>query len=103
MQNRIQDGRPLINLVRQVMAPVRFSSQAAFDTTRALVNQKLLLVGFSVRQDGKVIRDSASPTVAEAQARADDLRAELTGAGAPRRAAILPDLTPAAELLPCRA
>jgi uncharacterized protein (TIGR02391 family) len=78
VQNRIQDGRPLINLVNQVMAPVRFSSQAAFDTTRAEVNEKFLLAGFSVREDGKVIRAKAASTVAEAQMRADDLRAELT-------------------------
>jgi len=78
VQNRIQDGRPLINLVNQVMAPVRFPSQGAFDTTRAEVNEKLLLAGFSVREDGKVIRAKAASTVAEAQMRADDLRAELT-------------------------
>lgn len=78
VQNRIHDGRPLINLIHQVMAPARFSSQAEFDTTRALINEKLLLVGYSVRQDGKVIRERAAATVAEAQARADDLRAELT-------------------------
>jgi uncharacterized protein (TIGR02391 family) len=78
VQNRIQDGRPLINLVGQVMAPARFGSQAAFDMTRALVNEKLLLAGFSVREDGKVVRAKAASTVAEAQARADDLRAELT-------------------------
>ena len=78
VQNRIHDGRPLINLVLRVMTPVRFSSQAGFDTTRTLVNEKLLLVGFSVREDGKVVRTKAASTVAEAQARADDLRAELT-------------------------
>jgi uncharacterized protein (TIGR02391 family) len=77
VQNRLQDGRPLINLVNQVMAPVRFPSQAAFDTTRALVSEKLLLAGFSVREDGKVVRAKAASTVAEAQVRADDLRAEL--------------------------
>ena len=77
-QNRMHDGRPLIRLVLEVMAPVRFSSQADFDTTRALVSEKLLLAGFSVREDGKVIRTRAASTVAEAQARADDLRAELT-------------------------
>jgi uncharacterized protein (TIGR02391 family) len=78
VQNRIQDGRPLIRLVLEVMAPVRFASQADFDGTRALVSEKLLLAGFSVREDGKVIRATAASTVAEAQARADDLRAELT-------------------------
>jgi uncharacterized protein (TIGR02391 family) len=78
VQNRLQDGRPLVRLVLEVMAPVRFPSQAAFDATRALVNEKLLLAGLSVRDDGKVVRVRAARTVAEAQARADDLRAELT-------------------------
>jgi uncharacterized protein (TIGR02391 family) len=78
VQNRIHDGRPLISLTLNVMAPVRFSSQADFDTTRALLNERLLLAGFSVREDGKVIRVRAASTVEEAQARADDLRAELT-------------------------
>jgi uncharacterized protein (TIGR02391 family) len=77
-QNRLHDGRPLIRLILEVMAPVRFSSQAEFDGTRARVNEKLLLTGFSVRKDGKVVRVAAASTVAEAQARADDLRAELT-------------------------
>jgi uncharacterized protein (TIGR02391 family) len=78
VQNRIQDGRPLARLILAVMAPVRFSSQAEFDATRTRVNEKLLLTGLSVRGDGKVIRVKAASTVAEAQARADDLRAELT-------------------------
>lgn len=77
-QNRMRDGRPLIRLVLEVMAPVRFASQGGFDTTRVLVNEKLLLAGFAVREDGNVIRAAAAATVAEAQARADDLRAELT-------------------------
>ena len=78
VQNRLHDGRPLVRLILEVMAPVRFPSQAEFDARRALVNEKLLLAGFSVREDGKVIRAAAASTVAEAQARADDLRAELS-------------------------
>ncbi len=78
VQNRLHDGRPLIRLILEVMDPVRFPSQAQFDETRALVNEKLLLTGYSVRQDGKVISVAAASTVAEAQARAADLRAELT-------------------------
>ncbi len=41
VQNRIRDGRPLVRLIVEVMAPVRFPSQAEFDATRALVNEKL--------------------------------------------------------------
>ena len=72
-----EDGRPLIRLVMEVMAPVRFGSTAEFGTVRARVNERLLLSGFEVRDDGKVVTARAARTVGEAQQRADDLRAEL--------------------------
>ncbi len=60
------------------MAPVRFTSQADFDATRALLNERLLLSGFRVLEDGKVARARAAVTLDETQRRADDLRAELS-------------------------
>src|SRR6266545_1262738 len=42
-QNQQQDGQPLLRLVSEVMAPVRFPSPADFGATRALVNERLLL------------------------------------------------------------
>jgi len=77
-QNQQQDGKPLLRLVSEVMAPVRFRSQADFNATRALVNERLLLSGFRVVEDGKVARVRAAVTLDEAQQRADDLRAELS-------------------------
>jgi len=76
-QNKSEDGKALIRLVIGVMAPVRFGSTAEFDAVRARVNERLLLSGFEVRADGKVIAARAARTVGEAQQRADDLRAEL--------------------------
>ncbi len=76
-QNKSQDGRALVRLVMEVMAPVRFGSTAEFEAIRTRVNERLLLSGFEVREDGKVIRTKAAKTVGEAQHRADDLRAEL--------------------------
>lgn len=55
-QNQQQDGKPLLRLVSEVMAPVRFGSQADFDATRALLNDSLLLSGFRVLEDGKAPR-----------------------------------------------
>ncbi len=77
-QNQQQDGKPLLRLVSEVMAPVRFRSQADFDATRALVNERLLLSGFRVVEDGKVARVRPAVTLDEAQQRTDDLRAELS-------------------------
>jgi uncharacterized protein (TIGR02391 family) len=59
------------------MAPVRFDSTAEFEATRVLVNARLLLSGFEVRDDGVVVIAKAARTVGEAQERADDLRTEL--------------------------
>lgn len=80
-QNRQQDGRPLIRLVTEVMAPVRFADAQAFADRRALVNERLLLSGFQIREDGKVGRTKPATTLVEAQARADDLRAALGARG----------------------
>jgi uncharacterized protein (TIGR02391 family) len=59
------------------MQPVRFSSAEDFEAHRAAVNERLLLSGLQVRDDGKVARVEAAQTLAEAQRRADALRAEL--------------------------
>jgi uncharacterized protein (TIGR02391 family) len=80
-QNRQHDGRPLLRLISEIMAPVRFASQADFDTTRAQVNERLLLAGFRVLADGRIQRARPAATLAEAQQRADDLRAELARRG----------------------
>ncbi len=76
-QNRLGDGRPLIRLVGDVMAPVRFKTPAAFEECRVLVNERLLLSGFRVAADGILEKVKPATSLAEAQQRADDLRAEL--------------------------
>lgn len=76
-ENRQGDGRPLLRLVGEVMQPVRFQSAAEFEAHRVAVNERLLLSGYRVREDGKVARVSRATTLSEAQERADALRAEL--------------------------
>lgn len=80
-QNRQGDGRPLLRLVSEVMAPVRFPSPAAFEESRTRLNERLLLSGFEVAKDGRLHRAKAATTLGEAQRRADDLRAELVRRG----------------------
>ena len=76
-QNRQRDGRPLLRPVGEAMQPVRFESPEEFETHRVAVNERLLLSGYRVRDDGKVARVKAAATLSEAQQRADALRAEL--------------------------
>jgi uncharacterized protein (TIGR02391 family) len=80
-QNRQQDGRPLLRLISEVMRPVRFSTPAAFEERRRLLNERLLLSGFEVAEDGRLHRAGAAATLSEAQRRADDIRAELSRRG----------------------
>jgi uncharacterized protein (TIGR02391 family) len=76
-QNQQHDGRPLIRLITEMMAPVRFGSSAEHDAHRAAVNARLLLYGYQVLDDGRVAKATAARTVSEAQQRADALKAEL--------------------------
>lgn len=76
-QNRQSDGRPLLRLVGEVMQPVRFQSPEEFETHRTTINERLLLSGYRLREDGKVARERRATTLSEAQQRADALRAEL--------------------------
>lgn len=85
-QNRQRDGRPLLRLIGDVMRPVRFASAEEFEACRYELNERLLLSGFVVRDDGKVARTQAAKTLAEAEQRANDLRAEL------RRRDVHPDV-----------
>ena len=80
-QNRQQDGRPLLRLISEVMRPVRFSTPAEFEERRRLLNERLLLSGFEVAEDGSLHRARAAATLSEAQRRADDIRAELSRRG----------------------
>lgn len=78
-QNRQGDGRPLVALILSVMNPVRFENQLEFDRHRAAVNERLLLSGLEVGQDGGVGTVKNRPsTIEEARRRADQLRAELS-------------------------
>ncbi|MFI6505814.1 TIGR02391 family protein [Nonomuraea typhae] len=80
-QNRQGDGKAMLRLVGEVMRPVRFTSTLAFEDTRSAVNEALLYSGYKILDDGRVARTTAATTVAEAQQRADDLRAELSRRG----------------------
>lgn len=77
-QNRQQDGRPLLRLVSEAMQPVRFKSPESFDEHRLAINERLLLSGYKVQDNGKVARVRQAETLSEAQQRADVLQKELT-------------------------
>jgi len=76
-QNRQQDGRPMIRLIAEVMRPVRFVTVEEFEAHRAALNERLMLFGYEVREDGRVGRAPIAATLSEAQQRANALRGEL--------------------------
>lgn len=76
-QNRQGDGRPLVRLITEAMQPVRFETPAHFESARSRVNSRLLLYGYSVRDDGKVASAKRARTLSEAHQRADDLNLAL--------------------------
>jgi len=76
-QNRQQDGRPLLRLVIEIMAPVRYQTQAEFNMARTRLNASLLLSGFQVGEDRSLEHVRSAKTIEEAQQRASDLHGEL--------------------------
>jgi uncharacterized protein (TIGR02391 family) len=60
---------------------VRFSSTAEVEGQPAMLNERLLLSGLQIREDGKVARVTPAGTLAEAQARANAVKAELARRG----------------------
>jgi len=77
-QNRQRDGRPLLRIISETMQPVRFDSVAQFERHRERLNERLLLFGYRVLDDGKVARTEIAGTLAEAKQRANALHGELT-------------------------
>ncbi len=75
-QNRQRDGRPMVRLISEVLRPVRFSSPAEFAERRRLLNERLLLCGFEVGEDGRIHRVRAADPLREAQRRTGDIRVE---------------------------
>ena len=76
----------MIRLISEIMRPVRFASVETFETHRSAVNERLMLSGYVVREDGKVTKTRIAVTLSEAQQRADALRGEL------RRRDVHPDV-----------
>src|SRR5260370_1408368 len=51
-QNKSQDGKALVRLVLEVMAPVRFGSAAEFEPVRTQLHDRLLLSRVAAPKDG---------------------------------------------------
>ena len=66
----------MIRLISEIMRPVRFASVETFETHRSAVNERLMLSGYVVREDGKVTKTIIAVTLSEAQQRADALACE---------------------------
>jgi hypothetical protein len=77
-QNKHQVGNHLIMFINRALDPVKYArNKKAFEWRRSELNVVLSFSGFSVREDGKVIRTSAETTLKGARARARALRSTL--------------------------
>jgi len=77
-QNTHQVGNHLIMFINRALNPVNYArDKEKFAWRRSELNVVLSFSGFSVREDGKVIRTPAETTLKGARARAGALRAAL--------------------------
>jgi uncharacterized protein (TIGR02391 family) len=82
-QNKYQVGNHLIMFVNRALDPVGYArDKEKFEWRRSELNVVLSFSGFSVREDGKVIRTPKETTLKGARARAGALRATLEDRGA---------------------
>lgn len=78
VQNKRHVGNHLIMFVNRAMNPVSYArSKEAFDWRRNELNVVLAFSGFSVREDGKVVRSTKESTISGARARANALKNAL--------------------------
>ena len=82
-QNTHQFGNHLIMFISRALNPVSYArNKEKFTWRRSELNVVLSFSGFSVREDGKVIRTPVETTLKGARARAGVLRAALEDRGA---------------------
>lgn len=82
IQNEKGVGNHLVMVVNRAMAPVRYTSNPGlFELRRQRLNPVLLLAGYEIRDDGRVIHVAAAHTLSEALQRANKLTAALTARG----------------------
>jgi uncharacterized protein (TIGR02391 family) len=81
-QQQDRCGNNVVAFIQRAMDPIRFTGRApAFESKRQELNQVLAFCGYSLREDGKIQRQSAARTLTEAEERAGRLRAELQRRG----------------------
>lgn len=68
----------MIRLIAEVMTPVRFGAPDEFNAHRTALNERLILSGFTLGEDGRVYRTMPAATIREAHERANALRSELS-------------------------
>jgi uncharacterized protein (TIGR02391 family) len=82
-QNKHRVGNHLIMFINRALDPVKYArNKEAFEWRRSELNVVLAFSGFSVREDGKVIRTPVETTLKGARARAGALRSTLEDRGA---------------------
>jgi len=83
VQNKHQVGNHLIMFINRALNPVNYArTKDKFEWRRNEINVVLSFSGYSVREDGKVIRSTKETTLKGARARAGTLRAKLEDRGA---------------------
>ena len=80
--NHDHDGRRVLSFIRHAVDPARYVGRRnQFEDRRQAVNVTLAFVGLEFRQDGKFARVQSATTLAQAEQRANRLRAALSERG----------------------
>ncbi len=77
-QNNDMHGSSICQFIEMAMEPVRFlGARERFEERRDALNQAISFLGYSLGEDGKLIKGNTAKTLPESEMRANRLRGEL--------------------------
>lgn len=77
IQNLERSPSKILQFIKTVLHPSRFTDEKVFELKRSAVNEALSYVGYQLQSNGSLIKVVAANTISEAQQRANGLLATL--------------------------
>lgn len=77
-QNKERCSNNILNFIKLALCPSRYiDNKERFDILRERTNQQLAFVGFSIKEDGNLLKIDKASTISDVQIKADNLKQEI--------------------------
>lgn len=77
-QNREKCSNNILNFIKLALSPSRYvNDKEKYDMLRNRINQQLAFVGFSIKEDGTILKVAKASLISDVQIKADNLKQEI--------------------------